>query len=545
MQIALLLLNIFGAVALFIYGMKVMSEGMQRASGNQLQSFLNRMTRNSYSGALGGMFFTAGLQSSSIVSILTLSFVNAGLLNLKKAFSIIIGANVGTTLKLWLIIALGAAWQIETLALPIIAIAVPFFFFRNQKAKEWAEFAIGLALIFIGLYFLKELLPDFSENSYFYQLIENLTGRISLLNSLVFVFIGVVVTFLFHSSSVFTLFAAVLVAKGMPLEQAAMMILGANVGTTSTALIASIVGNRESKIVAWFHFFFNFSGVILFFFLVPSIISFLTEYFSKDGELILVSFHTLFNLVSALLILPFLNFIVNFVSNRFLKDETDHSLKLIDRPFGPTAKMYVYEANREVVKFAGIVRQIIHILGRLITESDEGKSATLRKRIYDLEQEGDLLRKNILDYLNNIYTYEMTGDVAMNLQKIIAICHHLGSIGDVAVNTARIHKKRKKNNSFITPKLRTHLLELQDSLSVATTTLVQNLNETEGNRNLREAKSNEKSVDKSFNRADEALLKAVEKEKLSALSALFYKELIQSYELIGDHLYQANKALGK
>lgn len=545
MQIALVLLNIFGAVSLFVYGMKVMSEGMQRASGNRLQVFVNRMTRNSYSGALAGTVFTTALQSSSIVSILTLSFVNAGLLNLRKAFSIIVGANFGTTLKLWLIVAVGTAWHIETLALPMIAIAVPFFFFRNQKAKEWADFAIGLALILIGLYFLKEFLPDFSNNSYFYQLIEKYTGETTFINSLVFLLIGIVVTFLFHSSSVFTLFAAVLVAKGMPLEQAAMMILGANIGTTSAALIASTIGNRESKIVAWFHFFFNLAGVILFFFLVPSIISFLTKWVSQDGEIVLVSFHTIFNLISALLILPFLNAIVDYISNKFLKDQTEHSLKLIDRPFGPTAKMYVYEANREVVKFAGITRQIINSLGRMITESDEEKSAELRKRIYALEKEGDELERNILNYLNTIYSYDMTGEVALNIQSLVGICHHLESIGDIALKTATIHKERKKNNSFITPKLRMHLLELHDSLSVATTTLVQNLNETEGNVNLSEAITNEKSIDKRFREAEDALLKAIEKDKLSALSALFYKELIQSYELIGDHLYQANKALGK
>lgn len=546
MQIILLLLNIFGAVSLFIYGMKVMSEGVQRASGRQLQTFLNKMTGNPYSGAFAGTVFTTALQSSSIVSLLTLSFVNAGLLNLRKAFSIIVGANVGTTIKLWLIIALGATWHIESLALPLVAIAVPFFFFRNQKFKEWADFAIGLALVFIGLYFLKEFLPDFSDNEYLNQLIQQFAGDATILNSLVFVLIGIVITFLFHSSSVFILFAAVLVTKGMPLELAAMMILGANIGTTSTALIASAIGNRESKIVAWFHFFFNLFGVIVFFFFVPLIVNMLSKCISQDGEIILVSFHTLFNIVSAILILPFLNSIVNYASKKYMNENnSEHSLKLIGRPFGPTAKMYVYEANREVIKFAGITRQIISNLGRMITESDDEKSLELRQRIFALEKESDELEKSILNYLNTIYSYEMTGEVALNIHRLIDICHHLESIGDIAIKTASVHKERKKNNSFITPKLRTHLIELHDSLSVATTTLVQNLNETQGNVNLSEAKINEKSIDKRFKEAEDALLKAIEGEKLAPLSALYYKDIILHYELIGDHLYQANKALGK
>src|SRR5690606_18395214 len=184
-------------------------------------------------------------------------------------------------------------------------------------------------------------------------------------------------------------------------------------------------------------------------------------------------------------------------------------------------------------------------LGRMITESDDEKSVELRQRIYALEKEGDELEKNILNYLNTIYTYDMTGEVALNIQSLVGICHHLESIGDIALKTAEVHRERKKSNSFITPKLRMHLLELHDSLSVATTTLVQNLNETDGNVNLKEAKTNEKSIDKRFREADQALLKVIEKDKLSALSALLYKELIQSYEQIGDHLYRANKALGK
>lgn len=523
-----------------------MSEGVQRASGKQLQNFLNKMTGNSYSGAFAGTVFTTALQSSSIVSLLTLSFVNAGLLNLRKAFSIIVGANVGTTLKLWFIVLLGTTWHVETLALPLIALTVPFFFFGNQKLKDWADFSIGLALIFIGLYFLKEFLPDFSENHFLHELIRKYTGSTSIVNSLFYVLLGAVITFLFHSSSVFILFAAVLVAKGMPVEQAAMMILGANVGTTSTALIASTIGNRASKIVAWFHFVFNLFGVVLFFFFVPIVVSFLYNYISSDQEIILVSFHTLFNLGSALILLPFLKVITNYVSKRFLdKGNSTHSLKLIGGPLGPTAKMYVYEANREVIKFAGITRQIISNLGRMITESDDGKSAELYQRIYVLEKESDDLEKSILNYLHTIHAYEMTGKVALNIHNLIDICYHLESIGDIAIKTASIHLERKKNGSFITPKLRTHLIELHDSLSAATTTLVQNLNETEGKANLSEARINEKSIDKKFKEAEEVLLKAIDKDKLTTLSALYYKDIIQHYELIGDHLYRANKALGK
>lgn len=546
MSVILLILNVLGAVSLFLYGMKVMSEGVQRSAGKQLQVFLNKMTRNSYSGAFAGTIFTGALQSSSVVSILTLSFVNAGILNLQKAFSIIVGANIGTTIKLWLVIGLGLVWHIESLALPIIALAVTFFFFNNRKMKEWANFAIGFALILIGFYFLNQFLPDFTQYEAFQNFIGKYGDEKDLYSSFMFVLIGIVVTFLFHSSSAFILFAAVLVSNGLGVQQAAMMVIGANIGTTSAALIASTLGNRASKIVAWFHFYLNLAGAILFFFLVPMFISLISTYISTDNEIILVSFHTLFNLISAILILPFIKPLSTWANDRYLNKENNrNSLKVIGRPFGPTAKMYVYEANREIVKFAGITRQIVSALGRMISESDDEKLDEFRKRIFALERESDELEKSILNYLNSIYEFEMSGDVALNIHRLIEICHHLENVGDMAIKIASIHTERRKNNSFITPKLRDYLMDLQDSLSMATTTLVQNLNETEGNANIMAAKKIEKSIDKKFGKAEDALLKAIESEKLSARSALYYTELIRNYEIIGDHLYQANKALGK
>src|SRR5690606_695558 len=145
---------------------------------------------------------------------------------------------------------------------------------------------------------------------------------------------------------------------------------------------------------------------------------------SSDGEVILVSFHTIFNVVSALLILPFINSIADFAGKKFLNKNDKPSLKLIERPFGPTAKMYIYEANREIVKFTGITTQIINNLGRMISESDEAKLKQLKNRIFALEMEGNELEKNILNYLHTIYNYEMSGEVALNIHKLIEICHH-------------------------------------------------------------------------------------------------------------------------
>lgn len=546
MSVLILIMNVLGAVSLFLYGMKVMSEGVQRLAGGQLQDFLNRMTKNAYSGAFAGTIFTTALQSSSIVSVLTLSFVNAGFLNLRRAFSVIVGANVGTTLKLWLIVLLGFFWHIENLALPIIATTALVYFFSNQKAKNWVNFFMAMAFIFLGFYFLKLFLPDLTQFPFFHQFIENYNGKTTLFSSLILVLMGVFITFLFHSSSAFTLLVAVLVAKGLEPEQAAMMIIGANIGTTSTALIASSVGNKASKIVAWFHFMFNCFGGVLFFFFVPTLIYLIQSLISTDSEVVLISFHTLFNLGSALLILPFLNKITDWVEARYLnQSEDESSLKLIGMAYGPTAKMYVYEANREVVKFASIVRQIVNNLDRMISEGNEDKIDELRRRIITLEKEADELESKIINYLNSIYQFEMPGDVAINIHQLIEVSHHLENIGNLALRIANTHKDRRKSNSFITPKLRNLLLEFQEVLSFETTTLVQNLNDSQYAMDNQQFKQFEKLLNKKFSKAELALLKAVESEKLSIRSALFYSELIHSYMRIGDHLNQANKALRK
>lgn len=544
MAIILMILKVLGSVALFLYGMKVMSDSMQKTAGTELQNFLNRTTQTSLSGLVSGTLFTGALQSSSVVSLITLSFVNAGLLNLKRAFSIILGANVGTTLKLWLIVGVGFFLPIENLVLPILAISILVYFLGKSVYREWAHFAIGLALVFMGFYFLQHLFPDFSQNPILQQYIEKFSGNSGWGISFLFIGIGFLITLLFHSSSAFVWLTAILVSKGLNLEQGAMMVIGANLGATSAALIASLIGNRATKIVAWFHFYFNLFAGILAVFLSSILLFYLQKIFVDDSEFVLVGFHTIINLFPAILILPIMGKLALWAEEKLgVKSDKDFELKVIGKLLH--SNMYLYEANREILKFAGIIRQIIHHLGRMISESDEEKLKELNVRILQLEQEADELEENLLDYLHSIYTFEMTGEVAFKIHRLTDVCRHLENTSDLATRVAAIHVERRKNNSYITPKLRELLLELQESLSLATTHLIQNLNETGEEVDLKQAKRLEKSIDKKYGKAEDALLKAIESDKVTARSALYYTELIQAYELMGDHLYQATKLWGK
>lgn len=534
-----IIFNSLGAVALFLFGMKIMSEGIQRAAGDKLRRFINSMTLNKGRAFLAGILLTAVIQSSSAVSVLTISFVNAGLLKLLSAFSIIAGANIGTTIKLW-IFSLGFEIHIADISLSVLALALPFYFLNKTHLKHWATFAIGFALIFMGLDFLQQTLEPLASNKNWFSTLIHSSEH----NSLLYVLIGLVLTMIIQSSSASTTLMMVLYSVGFPLESCAMMIIGANIGTTFTAHIAATVGNTYSKRTAAFHTFFNLIGAILFFFTGGMLIRFLNELIS-DNFLILAAFHTIFNVVTALILFPFLEKITDWFYSFGKKENTTDSLQVMHSAFGVTPELYIYEATKMLGSFAGNIRQTINYLGRMITESDEEKMAELHERLLQLEKEGDHMELEIRTYLNEIFHMELTGESSRKIHYLINVSAELENIGDLAIKTSIIHLTRRQSNSYITPRLRTHLIEIHDVTSSATTHLIQNLNESSIDPALPTATRLEQQINERHDAAFEALLAVAEKNKIKPSSILYFRELIQNYELIGDHIYKAQKALIK
>lgn len=534
------ILNSLGAVAMFLFGMKIMSDGIQHASGTRLRRFLNSMTHSKIRAVLAGVGLTSVIQSSSAVSVLTLSFVNAGLLNLLRAFAIIIGANIGTTFTLW-IVSLGFEIKLSAISLSILACAIPFYFSKVSQTKNWATFAIGFALIFIGLALLQDNLAPLAEENELFALFGDFNPR-TIFNSLLFILIGLVLTVVVQSSSASTSIMVILYTLGLPIEACAMMIIGANIGTTATAQIAATVGNAYSRYTAYFHTFFNVVGACIFFFLAFPLMGFL-ESFITNHFFILAAFHTIFNVVTAIVVYPFLEKIVAYAYKRRMNKTPKDSLQMMHSPFNVSPELYIYEATNMLSTFAGNIKQTISFLGRMITESDEEKFEELHDRIILLEKEGDELEEQIRTYLNTIFQMDLTGKNSQKIHHLINVSKELENIGDLAIKTSFTHLDRRKSNSFITPKLRTHLLEIQDVLSSATTHFIQNLNEIEINPELPKAKAIEKRINEVHNEAFETLMNATEKNKIKPISAMYYRDLIQNYELIGDHIYKANKSL--
>lgn len=536
-----MILNSLGAVALFLFGMKIMSDGIQRASGENLRRFLNSMTNTKLRAVLAGMGLTSIIQSSSAVSVLTLSFVNAGLIKLLSAFAIIIGANIGTTLTLW-IISLGFEIKLSSFSLAILAVSVPIYFSKNSNLKYWATFFIGFALIFIGLNLLQENLNFLSKENFLYDQLMAFRGG-AWANNLFFVLIGMILTIIVQSSSASTSIMVVLYTLGFPLEVCAMMIIGANIGTTFTAQIAASIGNSYAKYTAYFHTIFNMIGAVIFFFVAAPLIHLLNDILS-DNFLILATFHTIFNVVTATLIYPFLEKFVAYAYS-IRKKNTQDSLQLMHSTFSVTPELYIYEANSMLGTFAGNTKQCISYLGRMITESDDEKLEELHQRILQLEKEGDHMEEQIRSYLKKIFNMDLTGDNSQKIHYLINVSNELENIGDLAIKSSHTHLDRRKTNSFITPKLRTQLIELQDVVSSAASNLIQNLNEIEINGDLPKTKAIEQQINALHDEAFEAMVQMIEKGKIKPISAMYYRELIQNYELMGDHIFKANKALVK
>jgi len=260
-------LKLVGSLCLFLYGMKIMSEGLQKAAGNKLRSILTAMTKNRFTGVLTGVFITALIQSSSATTVMVVSFVNAGLLNLLQSVTVIMGANIGTTVTAWIISFFGFKFSISAYAIPLIAIATPLIFSANGKRKSYGEFILGFALLFMGLDMLKNSVPDLKNNPEMLEFLTRFTqsGYISVV---IFLVIGTLLTIVVQSSSATMAITLIMVSKGwISYELGAAMVLGENIGTTITANIAAIPANISAKRAALAHTLFNITGIIWMLFL--------------------------------------------------------------------------------------------------------------------------------------------------------------------------------------------------------------------------------------------------------------------------------------
>lgn len=549
-------LMLLGSLAMFIYGMKVMSEGIQKAAGSRLRKILGSMTSNRLKGIFTGFLTTSIIQSSSATTVMVVSFVNAGLLNLKESIGVIMGANIGTTVTAWLVAYLGFSVSMSDYALPIFLLAIIFLFATNSKIKSWGEMLAGFALLFIGLELLKGGVPDLKGNVDSLAFLSDLVDH-STLSVILFVLIGTIVTVVVQSSSAAMAVTILLCERGIiPFEMAAGMVMGENIGTTITANIAAIVANVHAKRAARAHLIFNVFGVTWMVILFPfylDFINFLIElnYPSPISDpssrpIALALFHTIFNFLNVIALVWFIDFIANIVRRMVpSKEEGDEDFRLEYIAGGvlSTPELSLLEVKKELAKFGQMTNRMGHMFKELIYEKDKRKKKKILDRIKKYEEITDRLREEISDYLIKCSENVLSGDSQNKVKIYMAINSDLERIGDIFYQMSVVFQRKEEEKIWFTPEQRTNVKNMLMELDKAFDCMISNIAGPSNEVNFEQAKAHEQAIDDLRDRLRLENDAKIEEVDFNVKSNVVYTDLIFSCERIGDLVINVSNEL--
>lgn len=445
------IIQIAGSLALFLYGMKVMSDGIQKAAGERLHSVVNYMTTNRFTAVLTGFSITALIQSSSATTVMVVSFTNAGLLSLTQAIGVTMGANIGTTVTGWIVALLGFKIKVSTFAFPAIALGLVLFMARRLRKKDWGEAMIGFGLIFLGLQFLKSSVPDIRQNPEAFKFLTMYTGR-GMLSFLIFVTVGTVITVIIQSSSAAMAITLTMAYAGwIDFPTAAAIVLGENIGTTITANLASLGTNVNARRAARVHMFFNVIGVIWIAFVFKHFLRLVDlvvpgDVMGKDGITShLAMFHTLFNITNTLIFIAFVPQLARFV--KWLvkggKEELDkiYRLKYVATSIQDTPEINIVKAKKEISRMASITKEMfsifLNVFHHPITKMGEEV-----ERLKSMEEYTDQMQEEISRYLVDCIKENLNERSAGNVNAMIRIVGELESIGDSCFNLILLAQRR-------------------------------------------------------------------------------------------------------
>ena len=501
-------LNLFGALGFFIFGMKVMSDGIQKAAGHRMRQILSSMTQNRFLGVFTGFLITALVQSSSATTVMTVSFVNAGLLTLVESAGVMMGANIGTTVTAWLVSIFGFKVKIASIALPIIAVGLPMLFAKRSNLKFWGEFLIGFALLFMGLDALKSTVPDLRNNPEVLSFLADY-AHLGILSALLFVAVGTVLTVVIQSSSAALALTITMCYQGwIPFEIAAPMVLGENIGTTITAELSSIVANVYAKRSARIHSLFNVIGVTWMLFAYPfylKAINSLMVYMgmaspfesSESIPIALSYFHTAFNASNVLLLIWFVPWLVKLatksVPSKGEQDEEYH-LKYIGRGLMNTPGLELLEARQELGNFGDMIDNMGRRLRKLTDKDKPAKQYKQIEKIYNMETTSDTMEKEISNYILKISEGRLTEKSSVEIRSIFSICHDLERIADLFAKIAKEYERKIELNADFGKIQVEGINSIQEKVEEALSVMSENLNNWGNGLETEKAISIEKEI---------------------------------------------------
>ena len=565
--------SLLGALGMFLYGMNLMSSGLQKAAGDRLRGFLSAMTSNPFKRVATGVGITALIQSSSATTVMVVSFVNAGLLTLVQAIGVIMGANIGTTITAWMVSLLGFKADISVLAVPMMLLGFLFSNSKKNQNRNIGELIVGFALLFLGLSFMKESVPDLKQTPEVLEFVTQWSGY-GFWSVLIFLGVGTVLTLILQSSSATMAITLIMLSMGwIPFPMACAMVLGENIGTTITANIAASVGNASAKRAALSHTIFNVFGVIWalilfrpFLGLVGKIIELMglpnpaaqgfmiTSAVGDESTAALYGLsmlHTLFNTINTLILIWFTELIAKIVTRMVKekenKEEKPFRLKYIEAGHLATPELSTEQAFKEVIHFANISRNGLGYARAAINETNPEKFDEIRGKLVKYEEISDRIEYEIATFLNAVSAEEISARTSMKIKAIYKIIGELESLGDSGESISRILSRRNIHNKSFDGDTIKKLNAMIDLVDNAYRVMITNLTLAFDGKleEISNAYAAEERINYLRNNLRDEEIESIEGERKNYQTSVYYMDIVSQLETMGDFLINISQTLYK
>ncbi len=550
-------LTLAGSLGLFIYGMKAMSEGLQKVAGARMRDVLKVMTANRFLSVFTGFITTVLIQLSSVTSVMVVSFANAGLITVRQSIGVLMGANIGTTVKALLFSALGfASMDIHVFALPIIGLAFPLLFLKGRHSKPIGDFMVGFAILFLGLEFLKNVVPVPDSDGV--AVLERITGH-GVFSVLLFTGLGMLFTMMVQSSSVALAATMVLCQRGIiGYEMAAASVLGMNLGTTITANLAALVANVWGRRAARAHFVIKALGLVWALLLFGPYLHLLDRYVTSvhgaspyvDTDVLvwaLTYLHISFNVVNTLLLIGFVPQIERIVTRMVpsrTDDDKEFRLEYINDPvMAVSPELSLIEARKEITKFGKLTASMTGMVNQLLVSTNDAERTDLFGKVARYEDITDRLEVEISKYLTRTSAEAKDEAMSERIRAMLAIISDLERIGDIFYQMSRLLERKHQERLWFTPEQRSNLQELLSLLDRAFTIMLKNLDAEDGQIAIDEAVEAEQHINQLRDQLRRMHLKSIEAGDYNVKSGLIYNDLFSSCEKVGDHVINVSEAL--
>lgn len=556
MNIILILLSVVGSLGVFLFGMKLMSEALQKVAGYRMREILAAITSSKLKSLTTGLIVTAIIQSSSATTVMIVSFVNAGLLSLTEAIGMTFGANIGTTLKAWIFSFVGININISQFALPIVAVSFWFLFSNKGKKKYWGEFAMGFALIFLGLDFLFKVIPDLTSNRAVMDFIGSIND-LGVFSIVLFIFIGLIIAATFQSSSTAVVLTLAFSSNGLiDFSLAAAMVIGENIGTTITANLAAIVANSSAKKAARAHFLIKLLGAAwalsVFPFLLKATDMVMIRFTGKspftDPSVIpwaLAAFHTFFNAINTLILIWFIPVIIK-LSSKLVKEpaggEEKFRLSFISKTIFSTSEISLIQARSELAIYSKRIKAMFKLVRTLFNQTNQDAFEDTFNQIKNYESLCDQMEVEVSTYLTRIGQSELSNAGSEQLKVMLRISGNLESIADNCYNIARTLNKKRLAKIWFTQELRNNINEMLQLIDEAIEIMNENLGSDYSQVSVAKAGLCEDKIDQFRNKLKEEY--ASNGEKVYRHEAgIIYNDIFTRCERLGDHIFNVTEAI--